>query len=261
METDQTRDKTEERPRITITGADEKTDMERLAKMPIEVGILLSLSPTADKNPRYPSIPWIVSNAPKLKHAALHVCGSAAQDALMSGRLGAIIPYFQRIQINGKLPDNVVEEACRMYPGHTIITQVSSYEEGNYDVPMQNHAIIVDSSGGTGKTPDEWLAPLAFKPCARIEDVESKDIGFAGGLGPDNIKEELVKIGYLGRGGWVDMETKVRTDDWLDLDLVEEVLAQYLEFVVETMARRRAEDEAMIRLLAQEGFHPGAAAR
>jgi len=39
--------------------------------------------------------------------------------------------------------------------------------------------------------------------------------GYAGGLGPDNLKKELAKIHRLAgsRAYWVDMETKLRTDD------------------------------------------------
>jgi phosphoribosylanthranilate isomerase len=78
-------------------------------------------------------------------------------------------------------------------------------------VKATNHCILIDDSGGRGISPSIWSAPHT-----------SKQIGFAGGLGLDNLAGELEKIhAVAGTGSWVDMEGKLRTHDLFDLDKAE----------------------------------------
>ena len=69
---------------------------------------------------------------------------------------------------------------------------------------------LYDKSGGAGVVPNTW--PPA------IDGVYS---GYAGGLGPSNIADELPKIEVAARGNpfWIDMETHVRTDNGAKLDM------------------------------------------
>lgn len=53
--------------------------------------------------------------------------------------------------------------------------------------------------------------------------------GFAGGLNPENILERKEEIDILWeKDYWLDMESGVRTDDWFDLDKVEDICKKVL---------------------------------
>jgi hypothetical protein len=52
-------------------------------------------------------------------------------------------------------------------------------------------------------------------------------VGYAGGISPDNVEKKLRTLLEYDSDErfWIDMETRVRTEDeWLDLDKVERVL-------------------------------------
>ncbi|RYD73538.1 MAG: phosphoribosylanthranilate isomerase, partial [Verrucomicrobiaceae bacterium] len=73
-----------------------------------------------------------------------------------------------------------------------------------------------DPSGGRGVAPTRW--PINQSP--RI-------VGYAGGITPENCRAVLDQVGELSQQGfWLDMESGVRTDDWLDLDKCTSVLEQ-----------------------------------
>lgn len=124
---------------------------------------------------------------------------------------------FQRIQVNGAILALEVERLCEMYPRHTIITQHHVNNAHLLSVRAINHAILLDTSGGRGISPSAWKTPETLKA-----------IGFAGGLGPDNLTAELRMISQIARPGWwVDMEGKLRVHDWFSLELAGEVVAQF----------------------------------
>ena len=80
---------------------------------------------------------------------------------------------------------------------------------------VANHQLLVDGSGGRGRSPGVWTRPAT-----------SKRVGFAGGLGVDNVADELSRIAGVARGPyWIDLEGKLRTDDWFDLAKLEAFLA------------------------------------
>ena len=88
-------------------------------------------------------------------------------------------------------------------------------------------APLFDSSGGRGVVEKSW---------PKIPHHEYGPIwcGYAGGLGPDNIKEELQKIEEaVGEAEiWIDMETKLRNKkDQFDLNLCEQVLQEAEPYV------------------------------
>jgi hypothetical protein len=60
---------------------------------------------------------------------------------------------------------------------------------------------LYDGSGGRGVSPDKWFPPLPGKRC-----------GYAGGLGLDNIKDELIDIKRVADNApvWIDMESSLR---------------------------------------------------
>jgi phosphoribosylanthranilate isomerase len=188
--------------KLTLTGIDTSTELSKLPKN-CEIGILYTFDPK-DRN-RYPSIyaihamvDYLSSEGYKL---ALHVCGSSARHNL--SHIPFIVDHVQRMQINGTLKTKTVEKICLDYPNHTIITQHTADNIHLLSLEAQNHALLIDSSGGNGISPSEWIAP----------DTD-KLIGFAGGLSIENIYDEYLKIKKVAKEGfWLDMETRLRNEN------------------------------------------------
>lgn len=210
---------------VTFTGVDHKTDLDRLLDLSeeyplIEWGVLLGSKDT----PRYPSMAFIgdliddywLGSMP----FALHLCGKFAKTWVSeSGPLSEdredlveLTKFFDRIQLNLSFPEDFdigsVRRAIETNEHPAVITQFNPKLTPTL-VGLDNHCVLFDASGGRGVSAVDW--PLA---------LETQPNGYAGGLGPDNIILELPRIhaASLGHPYWIDMETKVRTDDWLDLD-------------------------------------------
>lgn len=78
------------------------------------------------------------------------------------------------------------------------------------------HQVLFDASGGRGISPEGYRQALPGKAC-----------GYAGGIGPENVRETLITVATLGgpEGFWIDMEGKLRgEDDEFLLDRCEAVL-------------------------------------
>lgn len=196
---------------LTLSGADEKTDIAGLSRLNTEIGLLYTATPEGRN--RYPRWEWIREASIELKHASLHICGMGARVMLMDGRLA--VSGFDRIQVNGIVESKDIERVCALYPQHTIITQHNDKNWPLLSVRSLNHAVLIDASGGRGESPGWWESPET-----------KKAVGFAGGLGPDNLTRELPEIGKVARQGWwVDMEQKLRVDDWFSLERAQECVA------------------------------------
>ncbi len=194
-----------EAPIITLTGADEKTDLPALARLDAEIGILYSVERAGTDN-RYPRIEWIRDAVKYLPHVALHVCGAPAREELLTHKLDSLLPYVDRVQLNGTFPSAVLQEALHKFPETTFITQVNAavttLVNAVVEVESDNHQLLVDYSGGKGVLPERWTAPKT-----------SKRVGFAGGLSHRNIPEQLPLILPLTKEGWwIDMETSLRDE-------------------------------------------------
>lgn len=219
----------------TLTGVDERTDLSELAALSdrhthAEWGFLYS--PKRQGLPgRYPSIRTLLrtlNDLPASVRVALHVCGDGVQNLLygelmvtrllrLVGRRGG------RVQLNFNLGhlSTMMGPLSRMgrllddHPDVTFITQYHAQNHAAYEVlrSRSNYAVLFDRSGGTGRLPDKWPAPLSDVPC-----------GYAGGLGPDNLADHLEVIAETAgeRDIWIDMENNLRTRDaqgmdWFDL--------------------------------------------
>lgn len=216
---------------ITLTGIDEQTrdgDIRWFHAAGVEMGILYTETPEGRN--RYPSVDWMASITRRVSgRYALHVCGRRARHVVISGEPGkalrSVLDSVQRIQLNGVLPPEDVVKACQRYPEHTIITQ--SHPENALDVGCDNHAVLVDASGGRGKSPTEWIRPST-----------SRAVGFAGGLGPHNLDRELPRILAVAKEPtWIDMEGRLRdSQDWFSVaaarSVVEAVTRSHITAVV-----------------------------
>jgi len=74
--------------------------------------------------------------------------------------------------------------------------------------------VFVTNNGGTG-------GDYIFGNGAAIT-YPGRMVGYSGGIGPENVASVIERIAADGPY-WIDMESKVRTDDWFDLSLCREV--------------------------------------
>lgn len=227
--------------RVTITGADDSTNplwmVDVTKAFPfVEWGILISSRRVGE--PRYPSLGWCVRmvevaeihNLP----LSVHICGRLVRNAIVGdwceaiGLYGSLIDQAQRIQMNVKSSPHSPFSAFAWSVGKRGMKQQfifqtdsendrvvsSAHDDGLNVVPLY------DRSGGKGLVPAEWPQQMA--------GIYS---GYAGGLGPDNVLSECQRIANVVHPGemiWIDMETKVRTEDGTKLcsAAVENVLSQ-----------------------------------
>lgn len=219
--------------RVTISGADESVDPEQLRLISqeypfVEWGILFSPKRQGTM-PRYPGPRWV----DRLKLAAwrgkmnlsLHLCGLPARN-IETGTFDAIPLHtanFQRVQINGfsEFKDLTrLRIIMHMRPGMEFILQAKDQgaieRAAAVSVGLPNVSSLYDGSGGLGIAPKGWPAPPA-----------TLKLGYAGGIGPDNVEGVIRQLNATPRPDyWIDMETRVRTADdrQFDLNLVKKVL-------------------------------------
>jgi hypothetical protein len=225
--------------RVTFTGVDAFTDLERLAALAVhrpwmEVAALVS-EERAGEDPRYPSRTWrqrFLHAALPRRQRALHLCGAAVGDFLRDDeRLLRDLDRVARVQLNFSaeripsdwleaLPSHVrqwqdfapdTEFVLQINPANARLPTLFSPPEHYWNV-----AFLADSSGGRGVVPAAWPAPV---PGFRT--------AYAGGIAPGRIVSTLRALAEIAPPiTGIDMETGVRTDDCFDLDKVEQVIAE-----------------------------------
>lgn len=241
--------------RVTITGADdsvEPADLLALSRMYpfVEWGILLSKNGMG--KPRFPTADWLWKFRDMARRfpiqASMHVCGRWLREMLIGSipsDLGMFIDCFQRVQLNfgaepleykfklfGNALESLSDDGQREFifqicgpqsPGPALFLQAIG-GDACFDVDCFP---LFDASGGAGVLPSEWPMPI------------DKDIyhGYAGGLGPDNLAEQLPRIAEAAVETriWIDMESRVRSADDRQFDLakVRQCLEIAKPFVVE----------------------------
>lgn len=202
--------------RLTFTGVDQNTNLDELP-LGVEIGVLFTWH--TEGRPRYPSrsaCSRILARLSSTHATALHVCGVKARKALLNYALPDLTHNVSRIQVNGFIFEEEIDGLCSLYSDHEIITQYQGglLQEG-LEAISSNHSLLVDSSGGTGVLPEEWVRPNT-----------RKTVGFAGGIGPDNIVEVLEDLKEVASGDWwIDMESSLRDErDWFNCDAAKSVL-------------------------------------
>jgi hypothetical protein len=244
--------------RVTLTGADDSVDPKELINLSktypeVEWGILFAGDGYGA--PRFPSIAWI-DKLLKLKQEAshkvnlcAHLCGQWIIDVFIYQKLhwDTMCPIvnpraFKRIQLN---THGASLEGC---DAPKFLSKYLCYQpifqcDGTNDERIREEFVgklhlgvpLFDTSSGAGLTPEElgegWPISWPNVYC-----------GYAGGLGPDNVVDQIKAIepkahGYI----WIDMETKIRTrykteegriiKDVFDLDKVRSVLEQTKPYI------------------------------
>jgi hypothetical protein len=228
---------------VTITGADDTTDIQQLVNLStefpfVEWGVLVSKS--EEGNSRFPTRPWIdrfgeAAKTRRLK-VAMHLCGRWMRE-LLNGELAwedlpSVSHFAQSFQfnINGTvLPESTTGFFTKLAQRKALRSFIFQLTKASEPLVLQaqsndfNVMGLYDNSGGKGKSPESgWPSPV---------DVPFP-MGFAGGLGPDNVLDQLGRInaacGDQPYMTWIDMEGRIRTDDGsrLDLTRVRRVLEQ-----------------------------------
>jgi hypothetical protein len=205
----------------TLTGVDEKTSFDWIRSVSgsypfAEFGILYSMTPD-DKDDRYPSREFIDHFANAMEgsgvHTALHICGRAVA-AFVAGDedVRALAARFGRVQINFNASRSpfTVDDLARAIAtvGHPVITQhFPSNAVVSTSIKAPNHHVLFDASGGNGRRGDGWP-----------DRIGGKYMGYAGGFGPETIEVDTMgsELHANGEDYWIDMESRIRTDGWLD---------------------------------------------
>ena len=238
--------------RVTFTGVDEYTSSFWLQHLSeefpfVEWAILLSASNGGKEN-RFPEVryrtPFVEAFPGPL---AVHLCGDFARRAAgddardIFGFARILVPGVKRIQLNiSDKPEiflrHVVRKAA-IETGLRVIVQTRDFHtplgyshpqaidgRNNWSVPL---SLLLDRSGGRGiYEPFRTLPPHLHSP--------HLPIGFAGGIGPDNVEQVLADIRAMDFPNpvWIDMESKVRTpDDYFDPEKAEQVLRAAAPFI------------------------------
>jgi len=242
---------------VTVTGIDDGTDLIDVLNIAkkyhfVEWGVLVNNSYHKPQS-RFPDHNIII-NLAKCKNIlpqmnlSLHICGPFLEKIINDGDWNVfyhlrriphskginVIDCFSRIQLN---LSNMISEIQEPFfeslknIDQEIILQLKSVE-GNEELIKKckkckknaNISVLFDASGGKGKLPETW--PNSIKNC-----------GYAGGLTPDNVEEQLCLIKSLvGKNSptWIDAESGLRFYDQFsqfDLRKVEEFLINSLPFV------------------------------
>jgi len=227
----------------------------------VEWGVLFR--PDKESTPRYAGPSWIeelgavaktVAQTGTPMKLAAHLCGSRVNDLLGDSpgddaardRSDAFLSNlerlgFRRVQVNATAVNGVDTSALKesapiflqvaeRFPNLEFILQKNDETEplwsGVLDlcdgsVLPRNVTMLLDESKGTGasrlsssSSSSDWPPP----PPAEYE------IGYAGGIGPDNVRDVLRQVSDAapGRSVWIDMESSLRStkngQDVFDLD-------------------------------------------
>lgn len=228
---------------VTITGADDSTPVDWIDEMSdkypfIEWGILVSRKQMGSY--RFPSRDWCdkLVEIPRGGRFSMHVCGAWVR-WLLSGELNwedlpSVKEIAERVQINthaelheinstgfvGKIEELEGQGLEWIFQSDGVNGEISHMVHG---LGFKT-SLLFDKSGGAGILPKEWPVPKKPFWC-----------GYAGGLGPDNVIEQIRKIEKItdDRPYWIDMERRVRTDDDSKLDRikVEKVLKLCSDYI------------------------------
>lgn len=230
---------------VTITGADQSLpNVKELLRLSeefrfVEWGILYSQTKQGEL--RYPTQEWqdelfamcdvALETHGWVPNLSAHLCGKWARDFLFNDMLLLPSKHFKRVQINttqsnfqkadfeklSALLDEVAPhiEIIFQYRGgpqdNLKVAEMAQYNLGD----RNRFAALYDISGGRGKLPTDWCQPM-----------EGVRFGYAGGLKPSNLEEQLSKVASVVGDStvYIDMESGVRTENEFDTGKVRRCL-------------------------------------
>lgn len=234
---------------VTITGADNSIKPEQLINLSkdypfVEWAILFSRSQQGGR--RFPSLTWVndlvnlkIDVMPQMA-LSMHLCGAYVREFLVgnidfiSSELSGAWPHFNRVQINTHGEQHKIDavkliEAMNIWPEKEFIFQYDNVKVHSLALELAvankaNCSALFDLSHGAGLLPEAWPEPLYGVKC-----------GYAGGISPDNIQEQIKAVEEQADEleTWIDMETHVRSDQdrLFDINKVDSCLRQASPFV------------------------------
>jgi hypothetical protein len=187
---------------------------------------------------------------------SMHVCGGWVRAMLVGwldwSELPEVVQIAQRVQINthgealvstSRVVQSLLDGMMLLRDSKRPREYIFQYDGVNNHLPWAVAGMtkgmpvsaLFDLSAGAGELPEAW-------PAVNVGAVR---FGYAGGLGPENVVEQIQKIEAVNEaktrweptpanyGYWIDMERRVRTEDdsALDLDKVRKVLELCEPFV------------------------------
>lgn len=216
---------------VTITGADNNTSIDEMLLISkefpfVEWGILFSPKKTRE---RYPDLKWIAKLVTKSFkeniQLSAHLCGDHTRQMLVGYdtiQLGKhIFEPFNRFQLNFNSMNSEVDQG-RFFSllNRLNLNFILQYNYSNVAIcseamKSKNISFLYDSSGGRGTEPAQYMKP-----------IKNHFTGYAGGLSPDNLEDELKKIDDVAGDSeiWIDTESRVRTNEILDMNKVRKFL-------------------------------------
>lgn len=233
--------------KIVFTGSDDTTSVEGVVELlkkytNVEAAILYSSARIGSA--RFPSTKWmdsmyreVVANGLE-RRFALHVCGLYVR-TFFSGNSDGIVdllnsyPHmYDRVQINTHgepvrtdLSEVAAQVKVLTSEGVEVIFQRDGVNDHILDhlvrVGVAGIATLFDYSSGAGVLAESWPQPLPDCYC-----------GYAGGLSPENVAENVKKIEAVcnGRSYWIDAEGRLMADDgYLSLARTEEYVKNAIE--------------------------------
>lgn len=223
---------------VTFTGIDRQTDLSRLERLQrqygfAEFGILYSHK-WREKGERYPEPAFIREVA---KHGRLnlsiHLCGTIARQMLEGeveafyDSIGCDWPVFNRHQLNIAVSDfeNKTIKQLQDIRFHNTIIQVKSEDVCRKLLERVDNfriSYLVDPSGGKG-----------LESSFTHVKSEKNLVGYAGGITPENVGQKIFSLisNDSDQEFWIDMESRVRTNNKFDIDKVEQVLKTVSKYV------------------------------
>jgi hypothetical protein len=216
----------------------------------VEWGILLSA--TQEGSPRFPSRSWLRRFSDMVLdhnerrdphiHVSAHLCGRWLRDLLKGNNSCPHLDLgiFERVQLNfhGERQEvrmtEFVDELQKMEAdGMKVIFQwdgVNTRILRDAIAAGVDGQALFDLSHGAGILPNTWPYPLDGIYC-----------GYAGGLGPDNLYEQMAMVNTAARDKpyWIDMETGVRSHcgETFDIQKASECLnlaSRYITYRIDT---------------------------
>ena len=156
---------------------------------------------------------------------AIHINCEWANDICANGKIPEIIlnwlkiekcynrPLIKRIQLNmpkstaKNINADALAQIIHDFPNNEFILQYNDNTKAAVEKLHQTGAkfsLLFDASGGNGKSPESWQAPI----------YETHPMGYSGGMSPTNVMRNLNAINSLvpeNRWVWIDAEGKLKT--------------------------------------------------